>query len=124
MRYYEDAKAIWQTEVPRRGQADSVAGELLRSVEKLRDEATRNGNVNWGDGHTRMLAYLRLHLLEPDVLAVNERALASADLDRLRDHERPETDDALYDRLTDAVVLWARAHPDPVPNQHDPELTI
>jgi hypothetical protein len=29
-----------------RGLADTVQGELLRAVEKLRDEAQRNGNVN------------------------------------------------------------------------------
>ena len=43
MLYFEEAKSIWQTYVPKSGQAETVQGELLRAVEKLRDEAIRNG---------------------------------------------------------------------------------
>jgi len=124
VRYFEDARTIWQTQVPKRGQSDTVAGELLRSVEKLRGEAQRNGNLNWGDGHDRMLAYLRSHLLESEALPVEERAILTSDLDRLADFEHPATDDALFDRLSDGVVLWARAHPEGPAHEHDPALTI
>lgn len=124
VRYFDEAKQIWQTQVPKRGQAESVQGELLRAVEKLRDEASRNGNVNWSDGHQRLLDYLRRHLTEPGSLPESERAPLTEDLDRLSDHEHPETSDALYDRLSDGVVLWARAHPEPVPHEHDPALRI
>jgi hypothetical protein len=48
--HFEEAKKIWQTYVPKSGQSASVQGELLRAVEKLRDEAIRNGNVNWTRG--------------------------------------------------------------------------
>jgi prepilin-type processing-associated H-X9-DG protein len=122
--YLEDARTIWQTQVPKRGQANTVAGELLRSVEKLRDEAQRNGNVNWGDGHVRMLAYLRRHLLEVGLLPIEEQATIVSDLDRVADFEHPETGDVVYDRLSDAVVLWTRAHPEGPPHDHDPELRI
>ncbi len=43
MKYREEAKALWKSAVPSRGQADTVQGELLRATEKLRDEAMRNG---------------------------------------------------------------------------------
>jgi hypothetical protein len=124
VRYLEDARTIWQTRVPKRGQADTVTGELLRCVEKLRDEAQRNGNVNWGDGHARMLTYLRSHLLEPGVLPDHEQQVLAADLNRVADFEHPVTDDAVFDRLGDGVVLWTRAHPEDPPHVHDPALTI
>ncbi len=41
MQYFEEATRIWQTFVAKSGQAETVQGELLRAVEKLRDEATR-----------------------------------------------------------------------------------
>nr|WP_176573403.1 hypothetical protein [Nonomuraea pusilla] len=41
--YAEETRRIWKTYVPLRGQADTVQGELLRAVEKLRDEAQSNG---------------------------------------------------------------------------------
>jgi hypothetical protein len=124
VRYLDEAKAIWQTQVPERGQAATVQGELLRAVEKLRDEARRNGNVNWGDGHERLRSYIQRHLSEPGILPSDEQTTLRSDLDRLADYERPETDDSVYDRISDGVVLWARAHPEPVPHQHDPALRI
>ncbi len=80
MGYFEEARAIWETQVPKRGQSETVAGELLRSVEKLRDEAQRNRNVNWAEGHVRMLAYLRLHLLEPGLFPIEDQATVASDL--------------------------------------------
>jgi hypothetical protein len=44
------------------------------------------------------------------------------DLDRLADFEHPLTDDAPYDRITYRVVDWYRAHPEPVPHEHDSYL--
>jgi hypothetical protein len=51
VRYFNEARALWKAHVPKRGQAHTVQGELMRTVEKLRDEAKRNGNVNWRDDH-------------------------------------------------------------------------
>jgi hypothetical protein len=45
--YFEEAQDIWKNFVPPSGQAATVQGELLRAIEKLRDEAMRNGNGNW-----------------------------------------------------------------------------
>jgi hypothetical protein len=54
--YEVDAKRIWKTCIPPSGKATTVQGELLRAVEKLRDEAQRNGNANWDDGHAILAA--------------------------------------------------------------------
>ncbi|MFE4720577.1 hypothetical protein ACFRLW_29995, partial [Streptomyces sp. NPDC056728] len=58
MKYADEAGRIWRTYVPKRGQADTVQGELIRAVEKLRDEAVRNGNINWDDGFERLVLFL------------------------------------------------------------------
>lgn len=120
MRYLAEAQQIWRTQVPRAGQADTVQGELLRAVEKFRHEAQVNGNINWDVHFDLLLAFLKSTLLDPAALPGGELASAAADLDRLADHDRPVTGDDIYDRLGDAVVLWARAHPEPVPHRHDP----
>jgi hypothetical protein len=41
MKYFEEAKFLWQNFVPQSGQADKIQGELIRAVERLRDEAQR-----------------------------------------------------------------------------------
>ena len=108
MLYFEEAKAIWQSFVPKSGQADTVQGELLRAVEKFRDEATRNGNGNWDEGFEMLLRYLQKHLLDP---AVFEKVLIETtrtELGRLEDFDEPYLKDDLYDALTDRVVEYFR----------------
>jgi hypothetical protein len=120
--YAADARRIWQTHVPRRGQADTVQGELLRAVEKLRDEAQRNGNVNWDEHYERLLAYLRGTLTGSGLFTEETLAELAMDLDRLADFERPLTNDAPFDRITYRVVDWRRAQPEPVRHEQDPHL--
>lgn len=79
MNYFDEATEIWRRFVPPKGQADTVQGELLRAVEKLRDEATRNGNGNWDDGFEQLLSYLKLHLLDAEVYPPQGRLSNSRD---------------------------------------------
>lgn len=121
--YFEEARHIWTTYVPSRGQAETVQGELLRSVEKLRDEAQRNGNVNFGEGHVRLARLLEETLTTGPFDATTKQQIRD-DVARLLDAEHPATNDPIYDRLTDRVVEWCRAHPDPVVHALDPNLSI
>lgn len=124
MKYPDEARSLWQTSVPRSGQAATVQGELLRAVEKLRDEAQRNGNINWNQDHQALIAYLRNTLLRSalfDRAAVQE---IGTDLDRLSRYEYPESSDAPYDRLADRVIEWCHAHPEPVPHTRDRDTQL
>ena len=122
MRYFDEARQLWRTAVPRSGQAATMQGELLRAVEKLRDEAQRNGNQNWDPGFELLLDYLRAHLLEGQTFSDDERTEIDADLALIANYDYPHTDDDVYDRLTDRVVEWTHAHPDPIRHEHNPNL--
>ncbi len=124
MKYFEEARSLWLTYVPSRGQAGTLQGELIRSVEKLRDEAQRNGNVNWGRDHRKLVAFVRTTLLESGLFDAAAEAEIKGDTRRLLDVDHPETADGPFDRLTDRVVEWSRAHPDPVARHRDPDLHI
>jgi len=130
------ARWIWRNLVPEQGQSDTLQGELLRAVERLRWEAQNNGNVNWDEGFLRFLDFLETHLTaEPAFTDERKRSIA-ADIERLRAFEGidedgdeeafqaslPYVEDDLYDRLSDAVVAFARLHPVLIPRAHDPEL--
>lgn len=121
MKHAEEAGRIWRTYVPKRGQADTVQGELIRAVEKLRDEAGRNGNVNWDDGFERLVLFLRRTLNEPLVFDASASREIADDLAVISNPEVP-ADDGPFDRLTDRLVEWCRAHPDPIAHSHDPDL--
>ncbi len=52
------ASWVWHHLVPKSGQSDTVQGELLRSIEKLRWEAQNNGNQNWDTGFEKLINFL------------------------------------------------------------------
>jgi uncharacterized protein len=119
-----EAETLWRDYVPKRGQADTVQGELMRAVEKLRDEAQRNGNQNWAEGHVILAEFLRDTLLgsslfDPATVAEINRYAA-----RLLDFDHPETSDEPFDGLTERIVEWSRAHPEPIAREHNPHLHV
>lgn len=121
MRYEDEARAIWREFVPPSGQAQTVQGELMRAVEKLRDEAIRNGNGNWDKGFKRLLRYLEHHLLDKAVFPESSRRETQGALRRIGFAMAPVMDDEIYDRLGDCVVEYYR-HYGSKPHQHDPDL--
>lgn len=119
MKYFEEAKHIWQSQVPKSGQADTVDGELIRAVEKLRHEAQNNGNMNWDEGFEMFCSFLWETLNDGtfDDLSLAE---IQADIATLQDGDTPHLDDELYDRLADRAVEWSLAHNGPVKREKDP----
>jgi hypothetical protein len=122
MRYFEEAMHLWQTFVPDAGQAGTMQGELIRAVEKLRDEAQRNGNGNWDRGHEIFCSFIRDTLCDSRLFDEAAIAEIKSDIARLEDYEHPYLEDDLYDRLADRVVEWHHQHPDPMPHKQNPEL--
>jgi len=48
--------------VPDEGEADTVAGNVLRAVSALAGEDRRNGNLNWGDFYEQFVDFLETNL--------------------------------------------------------------
>jgi hypothetical protein len=120
--YRELGRHIWQTYVPKRGQATTVQGELLRANEKLRDESQRNGNINWDDGHEILAGFLLDTLTGSAVLTDEVKAQLRRDIERVLDFENPYTEDDLFDRIERALLDWCAAHPDQLPRTFNPAL--
>lgn len=105
--YLENGKYIWQNFVPKSGQAEFVQGELLRAIEKLRDEAHRNGNGNFNEKcHKILIHYLRTKLSDKQVFEEKTIKLINKDLDRLSIEEHPYTDDTIFDEICNRIVEW------------------
>lgn len=127
------ARWIWQNLVPKQGQADSVQGELLRAVEKLRYEAQNNGNVNWDDRFEMFAEFLHQTLCSDAAVPMKTKEAITRDIERLINflppnqlkdrsqiNELPYVEDDLYDRLTEQVVAFCRRHPQVIPRDKDP----
>lgn len=122
MKYAKEAKFVWQNYVPERGQADTVQGELLRAIEKLRDEAQRNGNINWDNGHVILVDYIQEKLSNSDIFDSDAKQEINEDIRRIKEYTSPETNDEMWDRLSDRIMEWYLNNKEPIPHQHNPEL--
>lgn len=121
MQYFEEANSIWRNFVPERGQAETVQGELLRAIEKLRDEAIRNGNINWDRGFEILLDYAETRLTDSAVYSQDTIERTKRAFSRLKDHDHPHVEDDLYDELGDRVVEYFR-HYGSLPHSDNPNL--
>lgn len=120
--YFEKAKYLWQTYVPESGQAETVQGELIRAVEKLRDEAQRNGNGNWDNGHEILANYVKSTLVNSKVFNTTKVSQIESDIRRLLDYDNPYLEDDIYDRLTERIVDWYIVNQEPIPHKYNSEL--
>jgi uncharacterized protein len=118
----QEARRIWREYVPAQGQSLTVQGELLRAVEKLRWEAMTNGNQNWDRDFEKLAEYLRATLVGSELFRAEASAEIVKDIQTILDYEHPLADETAFDRLTERVVEWSLAHPEPVPRDLDPTL--
>lgn len=121
--YRNHAQYIWNEMVPSSGQASVVPGEMLRAVEKLRDEAQRNANANFHEGcHAKLIHYLTEQLTDPNIFDAETIKTILIDLHRLEQEEQPYTGDEIYDRLSYRVVDWYLYYGGITAHNNDPEL--
>ena len=71
--YFDECKYIWKNYVPSKGQADSLQGELLREMEKIRCEAQDNGNINWDDDYSYFCDFISERLCEQPIFTAAEK---------------------------------------------------
>ncbi|WP_217698753.1 hypothetical protein [Sediminibacterium ginsengisoli] len=121
--YLKIGQFIWKTYVPKSGQAETVQGELLRAIEKLADEAQRNGNINFNpDCHGILVSYLRKHLADTTLFSKETIRQINNDLDTISKENKPYTDDDIYDRLRNRIIDWYLKNKVPVRNTKNKKL--
>ncbi len=111
LKYPEVCQEIWKNLVPKSGEADSVQGELLRAIEKLRDEAQRNGNGNYNAMHKNLALYIKEKLIESGLF--DEKAI-KADIKPLTFKTIPYLEDDIYDRFCDRIAEFYLKFPTPI----------
>lgn len=74
--------------------------ELITYIEGFRDEARRNGNVNWGKGYKNSLKWVKFILIErTDFFPSDIKTEILNDIKRISKAKYPYTGNDLYDRL-------------------------
>lgn len=128
-RYQKECALLWNQFVPDAGQAATVQGELVRASAKLESEYIRNGNGNWDMGFRMFTNFLLRHLNDLKVFSEDQIGQIQCDISDIRAFgngtKAPDfsTDDEdAFDRITDRVVEWCLAHPNPIVHVHNPKL--
>jgi hypothetical protein len=116
LRYPELALQIWKDLVPSSGPAGTVQGELLRAVEKLRDDAKQEGNGHRRD-NKRMAVFVRNTLVRSGVFNGNDNDRIKADTRRLMKASKPYLKEDIYDHLVDRVCVFYTRNETLIPYQ-------
>lgn len=122
LQYPDVAKKIWKTRVPPSGQAATVQGELLRAIEKLRDEAHRNGNINYSASHKLLAQFVMNTLVNSELFNQKEIAQIKREAKKLMKASAPYLEDDTYDYLTDQICVFHLKNEHPIPHQRNPEI--
>jgi len=114
---------MWQKLVPSSGQADTVQGELLRAIEKLRDEAHRNGNANFHkDCHGLLIKYLKKYLIDESIFGKEVALEIKKELKEISYKTMPYTDNDIYNNINKRIVDWYLQNPKQVKHLKNDKL--
>lgn len=110
--YNKTAKVIWEQLVPKNGQANTIQGELLRAIEKLRYESHRNGNINFSKNcHVLLIKFLKQHLVDEQVFDEEVTRKLLEDLNKISKGSSPYLEHDVYDRIIEGIIEWYLKHP-------------
>ncbi len=123
LKHPEVARVIWQTLVPPHGQAASVQGELLRAIEKLRDEAQRNGNINYNKPHKKLAGFIQTTLITSGIWDAQTVSKLKMEIKKLGFASKPYLEDDTYDFITDLICEFYIANPTIIAHHPDPQIT-
>lgn len=113
--WQEEIQNLWKTLVPIGGEAETLQGELVRSIQTLADECHRNGWMNWDDTYIEKIEVLKRFLPDPKVFSEEERTLILSAINHIRYCGEKGADQGQlgYDKIkliAQKVVIWCRSH--------------
>jgi hypothetical protein len=121
MSYLDEADALRDQLVPEAGQAPTVQGELLRSIDLLRAVA-HDDRADWQPDHALLVDFLHEILLDGGLFDELTREDLESDLIAIGDGGT--SDEEPYDRITERIVEYAELHPELQPHHPNPAITI
>lgn len=83
---------LWADQVPLFGQSETVEGELLRAVERIRWQAFNYAHAHWDAHYDHFANYLREHLCK-------DYANLETDIDAISTPDTPCYTERVYDRI-------------------------
>jgi hypothetical protein len=114
LKYPEMAQKVWNELVPPSGPAATLQGELLRSVEMLRDDAQHHAH-DFRRSHRQRAGFVRDTLIKSGIYSEAENKSIQAATGKLRKSSPPYTNNDVYDQLVDQICVFCSRHEEPIP---------
>ena len=135
----DETSDMWSKLVPKSGCAETIQGELVRSIGRIQSEYYRNAMMNWGDGFfEKMTTFIEVTLksdgsfspltkryVEALVVLIRKSGSTGAAISKGRKTRSAAFGgnimlvsdvEIAHKRLKSLIVLWCEKHPDPIPN--------
>lgn len=108
--WQEQYDELWNMLVPGNGKAQTIQGEMIRIVGRVTHEILDNAGINWDDDYREMLYALSgfLNLNKGMETELIEEATC------ITEHITVSTDKNTLYRLTEIIVRWVLANPEPI----------
>lgn len=92
--------------IPLVGEAETLEGEMLRELDILKDEAWRNGNVNYSATHKAYAEFILDNLTNFTKTSHSDIVKITEAVKNLMNPENPYLEDDVYDYLTDEICKF------------------
>ena len=101
----------WNALVPKRGEAETIQGEIIRIVGKVGHEILDNGGINWNKDFSRILQTLLKYFS-------NGNSLSEEDIDTVTNAKKQISggtfNEEAIEKLEEMAVKWVLANPTPI----------
>lgn len=88
----------------------------------MRDEAQRNGNVNYFDSHLQLAKFVMNTLMDAGLFDKTTLAQIKTASKKLMKASTPYLGDDVYDYLVDQICEFYLKHPAPIPHMKNPAI--
>lgn len=121
---------LWKKLVPKEGEAETIQGEMVRAIGRIKGDYYKNGFGNWYSYYYDLSQFLAVHLADEstfnpftvNILRADIRALHACGLRCMHMDDLEQTfldsindEEEIFLRLDAAIVVWCERHPEPIP---------
>ena len=104
--YSYTSDSIYYSYVPESGKSNIIAAEMLRILFNVKDEAMRNGNMNWHREDKIGLLFIYKTLSKSEIFPFEILEEVRNDINRLLRFRRPCTDQFVYTRIERRIIEY------------------
>lgn len=129
----DELSALWKKLVPKEGEAETIQGEMVRAIGRIKGDYYRNGFGNWYPMYYKLSQFLAAHLIDESTFKPFTLSVLRADIRALNAYgNRVMTEgnpyesfrfslfettgiEEAFERLDAAIAVWCKRHPELIP---------